>query len=235
MRPDVSSIRAAATTVVSVLSVSMSRIESVRRTVTGWLWIALRVTGRRTRSVTRTTSTRTRRVFDGPVKRAVTGPIRTGLLGRREDLSLLTVLLAPILAAGTAWWVGSTMGYATLEQWVHGTWYGTQPSIVVFLGVAFLVAIGTVSVALNSGFLPTLVLVGAPIFGTAVTRYGNELTYHWGTSVVSLPNAVGVATVYAVGFGFPLAVCSFLLGLAARRILTILDFGSGPSSNPDRV
>lgn len=148
-------------------------------------------------------------------------------------MSLLAVLLTPVLAAATAWWVGSTFGYATLEAWVRGTWYGTNPSLVVFLGVAALVGLGAVSAARNSGLLPTTLLVSAPIFGAAVTRYGTDASYAWGTSVVSLPEAVGVALAFAVAFGVPIAVCGFLVGAALRRVLAVFVPRSGPPSSPD--
>ncbi|MFC6989376.1 hypothetical protein ACFQJD_12905 [Haloplanus sp. GCM10025708] len=145
------------------------------------------------------------------------------------------MLVAPLLALGTAWWVGTSVGYAALEGWVRGTWNGTNPSLVVFLAVALLVGLGAVSAARNSGLLPTTLLVSAPVFGAAVTRYGTEVTYSWGTAVVSLPDAVGVATAVAFGFGVPIAVCSFLVGIAIRRVLAVFDYRSGPPSDPDRV
>lgn len=235
MHPAVSSLRESMSTVRSLVWVGLVWTAAALRTLSGRLWQSLRTVWRRLRSLAASVRTRGRRVFDGPVKRAVSGPIRTGLFGRRLDVSLLAVVVAPVLALGTAWWVGSTVGYAALEQWVRGTWHGTNPSLAVFLAVTLLFGIGVVSAALNSGLLPTAALVAAPIFGATVTRYGTEVTYSWGTTVVSLPNAVGIATLFALGFGLPLAVCCLLVGTAIRRIVTVLGPRSTPPSSADEV
>lgn len=200
-----------------------------------WTWLAgtLRTAAVRSRSLGRRGyrsvrsrlrwfGTVLRRLLDGPVKRFVNGPLRTGLLGRRLDCSLVIALLAPVLAGVSAWWVGSRVGFGTLELWVRGTWTGTDPSGFVFASVALLVALGTLSVAVNAGLVPTTLLVAGPVFGGAVTRYGTTVTHSWGTTVVSLPEAVGVATLLAVGLGVPVAICSFLLGVALRRVVTVL-------------
>lgn len=208
-----------------------ARLKRLSRRLLHWLrrfWSILK-TGSRTVLV------RTRRGLKGPVRRVMVGPVRTGLLGRRPTASLLTAMLAPILALGTAQWVVTVGGYPTLEQWVHGTWWGTDPSMVVFLGTGLLLGLGVVSAALNSGLLPTTLLVSAPVFGIAITRYGMSVTSRWGTSVVSLPEAVSFATVMAVAFGIPLGLASFVLGAAVRRLLELLDYGRGSRSNPDRV
>ena len=175
------------------------------------------------------------RVLTGPVRRTLAGPVRTGLVGRRAEVSLLAVLLAPVLATVTAWWVGTTVGYATLEGWVRGTWTGADPQFAVFLGLAALLAVGTASAAVNSGLVPTTALAAAPVFGAAVTRYGTTVTYSWGTAVVSLPDAVGVAAVLALAFGVPLGVASFLLGAALRRVSRVFGDDGGPTSRPERV
>lgn len=233
MRPDTSSLRTLGASSVALASVVLSWIASAAGRVATRLWRLLAAFRRATRSAARTARTRARRVLAGPVRRALTGPVRTAVLGRRPDVSLLAVLLAPVLALGAAWWVGTTVGYGTLEAWVHGTWDGTGPSLVVFLAVALLVALGAISAAINSGLLPTTVLVAAPVFGASVTRYGTEVAYSWGTRVVSLPEAVGTATVLAFGFGVPIAVCGFLFGTAARRVVRVFTRGSGPSSSPE--
>jgi hypothetical protein len=157
------------------------------------------------------------------------------VLGRRSDVSLLVVLSAPVLVLGTAWWVESTAGYAALEAWVRGTWYGTEPSLAVFLGVVLLLAVGAVSAAVNSGLVPTTVLVSGPVFGAAVVRYGTDVTYARGATVVSLPDAVTVAAAFAVGFGVPIAVCGFLIGVGVRRLASVATGDSGPSSRVGRV
>ena len=214
---------------------ALSRTASVLGTTTNSLWAFLCATGQRLRSVVQTSRTKTRWALDGPVRRVITGPVRDGLLGRRVDVSFVVVLLAPVLALGTAWWVGSTVGYETLEEWVRGTWNGTRPTVAVFAATALLVALAAISAAVNSGLLPTTVLVAAPIFRAAVTRYGTEVAYSWGTTVVSLPEAVGVATAFALAFGFPLAVVGFLVGTAIRRVVAVVARGSGPSSSPERA
>jgi hypothetical protein len=139
-------------------------------------------------------------------------------------------VVAPVPALGTAWWVGSAIGYGTLEQWVRGTWYGTNPSTFVFVGAGVLLALGTVSAAANSGLLPTTVLVAAPVFGAAVTRYGTAIKSSWGTTVVSLPEAVAVALGLAVAVGTPLALCAFCLGHALRRVVAVFDGGERRSA-----
>lgn len=172
----------------------------------------------------------TRRVLTGPVRQTLAGPVRVGLLGRRSDVSLLVVVLAPLLALATAWWFGTAVGFETLETWVRGTWYGTDPQLVVFLLVAVLLALGTVSAALNSGLVPTTLLVAAPVFGAVVTRYGTTVTRGGDAVVVSLPNAVGVAAAVALLVGAVLGVCSFLLGVALRRLADVFRRDAGPSS-----
>ncbi|WP_155119401.1 hypothetical protein [Halomicrobium katesii] len=154
--------------------------------------------------------------------------MRNGLFGRRLEVSLLAGLLSVPLALLTTWWVRSTMGYATLEAWVRGTWYGTDPALTVFLGVAALLVLATASAAVNSGLLPTTLLVAGPVFGVGVARYGTTLTYEYGASVVSLPDAVGTAALFAIVFGVPIAVCGFVLGSALRRVTAVLADGSGP-------
>jgi len=208
---------------------------SALRTTTARLWQLLGRAWYRSKSLLWQFQTRARDLLDGPVKRGVTGPISDVVVGRRLDVSLLIVLLTPVLALATAWWVGSAVDFATLETWVRGTWNGTNPRLVVFLGAAGLLTLGTISAALNSGLVPTTLLVAGPVFGTAVTRYGTEVTYTWGASVVSLPNAVGMATVFALAIGVPVAVCSLLLGSALRRVLAVLVGGSGPASRAENA
>ncbi|MFB6297969.1 MAG: hypothetical protein ABEH56_05575 [Salinirussus sp.] len=214
---------------------------SVLRTAVAWLVSAFvasiallsqsaRTVWRATRSTTTRLGDWSRRVATGPVRRTLAGPVRVGLLGRRADVSLLVVVLAPAVAVATAAWLGSSVGFETLERWIRGTWYGTDPHVGVFLGCAFLLGIGAVSAALNSGLLPTTLLVAAPVFGAAATRYGTAVTRGGDTIVVSLPDAAGVATLLAVAVGVPLAVCSFLLGIAVRHVVDALRGQSSRSS-----
>jgi hypothetical protein len=177
---------------------------------------------------------RIRAVLGGPVRRALVGPVRTGLLGRRVEVSLLVTLLAPLLALVAAWWVGG-VGFETFLAWVEGTWSGTDPYPVVLVAGAALVALAIVSAGVNSGLLPTTLLVAGPVFGAAVTRYGTTVERGTGTAVVSLPEAVGVAALFAVAVGLPLAVVGFLLGVAARRVARTLLERSEPGSLRERI
>lgn len=152
------------------------------------------------------------------------GPIKTLLFGRRSEVSVGTVLLAAVLAPAVAWWVATTSGYPPLERWVVGTWAGTDPSWIVFAGAAALVGMGTLSTTLNSGVVPTSLLVMAPLFGLASTRYGTRYTDPaLGSQVVSLPEAIEFATAVAVVGGIPLAVVGFVLGALLRRGLRTLE------------
>jgi hypothetical protein len=195
---------------------------AVRATLSGlFAWFGRLLA--RTRSLVAAVAAATRGVLAGPVRRALVGPVRTGLLGRRPEVSLAVALLAPLLAAATAWWVGG-LGFETLLRWAEGTWNGTDPNAVVFVSVAVLLALAAVSAAVNSGLVPTFALVAGPVFGAAVTRYGTTVERGTGTAIVSLPEAVGVATLFAVAVGLPLALAGFVLGVAARRVAhTFLD------------
>jgi len=198
-------------------------LSTLRRTYSGVRW-ATTIVARRLRSL-----------FAGPVRRGLAGPVREALFGRRVEVSLLAGLLSAPLALATTWWAGSTVGYATLERWVRGTWYGTDPALVVFFGVAALLALATASAAVNSGLVPTTLLVAGPVFGASVTRYGTGVTYEYGAAVVSLPNALGVAALFAVAFGVPIALCGFVLGSALRRVAAVLAGRTGRSSRPENV
>ena len=152
----------------------------------------------------------------------------------RVEMSLAVSLLAPVLAAGAALWV-SGLGFGTFLEWAEGTWYGTEPSAFVLLALVTLVALGAVSAAVNSGLLPTTLLVAGPVFGAAVTRYGTTVERGTGTAVVSLPEAVGVAALFAVAVGGPLAVVGFVLGVAARRVVLVFVDGDPRSAGPERI
>ncbi|WP_255150851.1 hypothetical protein [Halorarius halobius] len=164
-----------------------------------------------------------------PVAR-LRGPLRVGLFGRRVDVSLLAALVAPVLALATAWWVGSTVGFGTVADWFVGTWTGRSPHLAVFLAAGALVALGAVSAAVNSGLVPTLLLVAGPLFGVGVTRYGRGATYYPTTEVVSLPEAVLGGLAVAAAFGVPLAVAGFCLGVCGRRVTDVLRGDSGPAA-----
>ena len=235
MSPDRSSPHDALSTVLRLLTAAIVWTASTVGTTIARLRSTLGSVDARGRTASLILVRRTRGLLAGPVREALAGPVRVAVIGRRSDVSLLVVLSAPILALGTAWWVESTAGYAALEAWVRGTWYGTNPSLAVFLGVALLLALGAVSAAVNSGLVPTTVLVAGPIYGTAVTRYGTEVTYARGTAVVSLPDAVVFAAALAVGLGVPIAGCGFLIGAGARRLARVVTGDSGPSSRAGRV
>lgn len=167
----------------------------------------------------------------GPLVRSVGRPARVGLLGRRLDVSAATLVVAPPLALSTAWWVGTGPGYRRVAGWVTGTWYGTEPELAVLLAAAALVGLAAASAAVNSGLLPSSLLVAAPLFGVAATRYGLETR----TGVVSLPDAAVTAAGLALVIGLPLAAIGFCVGVAARRVARVLAGGAGPSSRPEGV
>lgn len=170
----------------------------------------------------------------GPLRRTLAGPVRTALLGRRVEVSLAVSLLAVPLAAGAAWWVAG-IGFETLGAWAEGTWYGTDPNAAVLLAAAALVALAAASAAINSGLLPTALLAAGPVFGAAVTRYGTTVERGTGTAVVSLPEAVGVAALFALAVGLPLATAGFVLGAAARRAVLVFADGGPGSAAPERI
>lgn len=230
MRPDRSSLQSAFSQTVSAFVLSMAWTADAVNSVCGVIWRALRRLAHHVRTLWERSEHRASQLLSGPAKDFVSGPLRVFLLGRRTDVSLLVTLVAPVLALAATWWVGSTVGYETLVAWVRGTWFGTDPSLAVFAAAGALVVLGSISAAGNSGVLPTSLLVSAPIFGAAVTRYGTTVTYTWGTQVVSLPNAVGTAILFALGFGLPLAVTGFLLGGLLRRVVTIFRGQSGPTA-----
>ena len=230
MRPNWSSLHSAASVAVAFVARLVRRTAGATRSLTRLAWHALRRLLSPLRSLGAAAVRRAGDVFSGPVTAFVYGPLRVGLFGMRRDVSVLVVLVSPVLALGTASWVGSQVGYQTLTAWVRGTWYGTEPALVVFLGVAALLVLATASAAVNSGLVPTTLLVAGPVFGVGVARYGTTVTYEYGASVVSLPDAVAIAALFAVAFGTPIAVWGFVLGSALRRVTAVLADGAGPLS-----
>ncbi|QLG60865.1 hypothetical protein [Halorarum salinum] len=230
MRPDRSSLQSAFGKTVSAFVLSMGWAADAVNSAGGVIWRSLRRLAHLVRTRWESSKRRTSEFLSGPAKQFASGPLRVSLTGRRTDVSLLVVLLAPVLALAATWWVSSTVGYEALVTWVRGTWFGTNPSLAVFAAAGGLVVLGSISAAVNSGILPTSLLVSAPIFGAAVTRYGTTVSYSWGTQVVSLPNAVGMATLLALSFGLPIAVTGFLLGSLFRRTVTVFRGQSGPAS-----
>lgn len=152
------------------------------------------------------------------VRGSAVARLGTFLFGRREAVSIVTVLVSLVLAPAVAWWVATTTGYPPIEEWARGTWTGTDPRAVVFVGVALLVGLGAASAAANSGLVPTTLLVTAPLFGLAATRYGTRyVDPALGSRVVSLPEAIEFATAVAVLGGVPLGIAGFLVGALLRR------------------
>jgi hypothetical protein len=235
MRPNWSSLHSAASVAVAFVARLVRRTAGATRSLTRLAWHALRRLLSPLRSLGAAAVRRAGDVFSGPVTAFVYGPLRVGLFGMRRDVSVLVVLVSPVLALGTAWWVGSQVGYQTLTAWVRGTWYGTDPAVALFLAVAGLLALGAISAGINSGLLPTGLLVSAPVFGAAVTRYATTVTYSWGQRVVSLPDAVGTAVLFAFAFGVPIAVAGFVLGCGLRRVARTLGGRTGPSSTVENA
>jgi hypothetical protein len=235
MATDWSSLRTAVREVVVLIASAFGSVIGAMRSLARTAWRFLRRVARGVRALAGTASDRTAAVLSGSVRAFVVGPLRVLLLGKRRGVSLLVSLLSPVLALATAWWVASTVGYEALTTMVRGTWFGTAPSLPVFLAVGGLLALGAISAGVNSGLLPTAILVSAPIFGASVTRYGTTITGTWGNQVVSLPNAVGVALLFAVAFGVPLAVAGFVLGRTLDRVVHAYGDGAGPSSTVDNL
>jgi hypothetical protein len=235
MPTDWSSVRTAVREAVVLIASAFGLVVGAMHSLAWTVWRFLRRLGRVLRSLAGTAYDRTASVLSGPVKGFLVGPLRVMLLGKRRDVSLLISLLSPVPALVTTWLVASTVGYETLTTMVRGTWFGTAPSLLVFLAVGGLLGLGAISAGVNSGFLPTALLVSAPIFGASVTRYGTTISHTWGSQVVSLPNAVGVALLFAVGFGVPLAVAGFVLGRTLDRVVHAYDDGGAPPSTVDNL
>jgi len=230
-----SSFKTVMSEAIAVTAVFVRRIIGEMRSITWTAWRRFRWLAHGVQSLSTTAYGRAGAVLSGPVKQFVVGPLRVALLGKRRDVSLFITLISPVLALATAWWVGSTIGYETLTTWVRGTWFGTDPSLAVFLAVGSLLALGTVSAGVNSGLLPTGIIVSAPIFGASITRYGTTVTYSGGSQVVSLPNAVGMATLFALGFGIPITISGFIIGRALSRVVRVYGGRTGPSSLADNT
>jgi|GEM_PF-2865746 len=182
-----------------------------------WLVTALGAVTRRAVRWTGGAARRVGRVVRGPVARLVYGPVTTLLFGRRAAVSIILVGLAPALAALAAGVVATTTGYPPLERWLVDTWTGTDPRAAVFAGGALLLGLAAASGAVEGGLIPTSVLVAAPLFGVAVTRYGTTVSTHFGPRVVSLPEAVAFALGVAAVGGVTAAVVGYGVGAGCRR------------------
>ena len=223
-----SALRTAGTSLLGALAflyVSLRRLVATTRSLGGTAtrWFASRGVSSRRRVESVLTAERTRRA----TRRAW-----RGLVGRRLDVSAAAALLAPLLALGTELWVVDTYGYRRIEQWVLGTWTGADPRMIVFLGVALLVALAAAFAAGNSGLLPSIVLVMGPIFGVGFARYGLTFEYY---GTVGIPNATGVALVLAVAYGVPIGTAGFVIGSVARLIVDRLGRNRGREPAPENV
>lgn len=227
--------RSAARTTASVLSTTIARLLASLVTVLARLHSALAAVLSAGRDLSQAALARGRDAATGPTATGVRGTLRVGLLGRRLDVSLLTALLAPVLALVTAWWVGSTIGFPALADQVVGTWTGRSPHLAVFLAAGVLIGLGGVSAAVNSGLVPTFLLVAGPLFGAGVTRYGRSQTYYGNLEVVSFPEAILGGLAVAVAFGVPLALAGFCLGVCGRRVADVLRGDSGPSARAEQA
>ena len=193
-----------------------TRLTDVSKTAFAWLTRRLRAVYGRLRRLS------------GPTVRTLTGPVATAAFGRRADVSASTLVLAPALAVATEWWVATRLGWPTVRAWVLGTWYGTDPRVAVFVWAAALIALAAASAAVNSGVVPTTLLVAGPLFGVAFTRYGTPAG-RTGEAVVSLPDAAFVGAGLALLYGVPLALAGFVVGVGVRRA------ARGLGGVPDRL
>lgn len=159
----------------------------------------------------------TRSFVKAEVSPVIAGPVTHFVLGRHPGVSAGVVLLSAALAPAVAWVVVTTTGSFPLQVWAQQTVTGTDPHGVLFAVAAALVGLGVVSAALNAGLLPTTLLVVAPLFGLAATRYGTTSVHPvTGPQVVSLPAALEFAAAAGLLAGVPLALLGFSLGLLLR-------------------
>ena len=152
---------------------------------------------------------RTRRVLER---------VTDGLFGIRQEISVVALLSAPFLAFGTEWWVVTTASYGHIETMAVGTWTGTNPEPLVFVGVAALFTV------FNSGLIPATILAMAPTFGIGFARYGLTTEYY---GTVGIPDATVIGLMIAVAIGLPLGVTGFVIGTLLRRIRGYFEDRSG--------
>lgn len=237
MRPQWSSFRSVLRKAVWTVTFFLAWIADIGTSTCAVFWQSIRRLTHRVHILMTTGQRRMGELFSGPIREFVLGPLRVSLLGRRTDVSVLTVLLSPVLALAPAWWiaVSPSIGYRRIAALVQGTWVGTNPSLAVFVTVGVLITLGAISAAANSGIIPTTLLVSAPIFGVGATRYGTTLSYSGGAEVgvVSLPSAIGTAIFFAVSIGIPLSAVGFLLGSLSSRIIRVFQSHSAPTSSAE--
>lgn len=150
--------------------------------------------------------------------------VTDGLIGVRQEISVVAFLSAPFLAFGTEWWVVTTSSYHHIESMAVGTWTGANPEPFVFVGVGAIVAIATLFTVFNSGLIPATVLAMAPTFGIGFARYGLTTEYY---GTVGIPDATAIGLMIAVVVGLPLGVTGFLIGTVLRRIRGYFEDQSG--------
>lgn len=153
--------------------------------------------------------------------------LSSGTVGVRHELSALAVVVAPVLALVAGWWVANSYGYRQANSWVTGTWTGANPQLLVFAGVAILMAVSAAFTLLNSGIIPATLLAMAPIFGIGFTRYGLAFEY---SGVVGIPEATAFAGFVAVMSGVPIGVVGFFIGTTLRKGIARFDGDRGPDS-----
>jgi hypothetical protein len=192
----------------------------------GRSWLAERardagpVVGRRVGSLKRTLSDHLSAALEAETTKRVLGGVTAGLLGVRREVSVAALLAAPLLALGTVWWVVTTTSYRRIESMAVGTWTGTNPAPLVFLGVAAIVGLAALFTALNSGLIPATVLAMAPTFGIGFARYGLTAEYY---GTVGIPDATAIGAMVAAAIGLPLGLTGFATGTVVRRAVRYLD------------
>lgn len=145
--------------------------------------------------------------------------VRQSVVGESPATSTFAVALGVVLAAASAWAVGTTIGIETLADRVLETLSGQAIDTAVLQAGAALVALAALAALAGAGLLPAVLLGSGPVFGAAVTRYGAEYEFLGSTHTISLMEASLDAAGAALVVGAPLAVAGFALGVAVRRVV----------------
>jgi len=196
----------------------------------GCAWVAgqtrhtIRAVRRWTGSVTSALSDSFSAALGAERTRRVLERVTDGLFGIRQEISVVALLSAPFLAFGTEWWVVTTASYGHIETMAVGTWTGTNPEPLVFVGVAAIIAVATLFTVFNSGLIPATILAMAPTFGIGFARYGLTTEYY---GTVGIPDATVIGLMIAVAIGLPLGVTGFVIGTLLRRIRGYFEDRSG--------
>lgn len=144
--------------------------------------------------------------------------VRTLLLGRDTNVSMFIGLVALLGVGVSSWWISSTIGADPLAEAAVDTWTGQSLDQTVLLATVALVTTGVVSAAINSGLVPTFLLVASPLFGAGLARYGTAQTVLGTTHVVSLNEAFLDGAGAAIVIGSPLAAVALHLGVIIRHL-----------------